>query len=299
MEHTKALNALEAPADLITRATSAPNTFVFAELLETPNIQALANASDEWRPYLTLLQIFAWGTWMDYQSTPDLPPLTPAQSHKLRQLTLLPLSRSPKTLTYPHLLSALSLPNTRILEDLIISAIYAGLLTAKLNTQSQHLEVSSVAPLRDVPPHGISAMQATLLEWEGRCEGVLRDIEFQIREVRRRNAERKARNREYMRLQADQLPPKDSSLLSHSSFVSGSITIDPSMLGKGKGTGKRLAVEEEGNRVRDDGGGRGGEQMYYDDEMEIDELEGPGRTGQRKTPRRGEGKFNAGGGKKA
>ncbi|KAH0553138.1 COP9 signalosome complex subunit 7a, partial [Trichoglossum hirsutum] len=80
MEHTKALNALEpfvllapsansprAVADLITRATSAPNTFVFAELLETRNVQALARANDEWKPYLTLLQIFAWGTWMDYQ----------------------------------------------------------------------------------------------------------------------------------------------------------------------------------------------------------------------------------------
>ena len=79
MEQTKALNALEpflalsksatsprAASDLIVQATSAPNTYVFAELLQTPNIQNL-RASEEYAPYLTLLEIFAWGTWTDYK----------------------------------------------------------------------------------------------------------------------------------------------------------------------------------------------------------------------------------------
>lgn len=79
MEQTKALNALEpflalsksatsprAASDLVVQATSAPNTYVFAELLQTPNIQAL-RSSPEHAPYLTLLEIFAWGTWADYK----------------------------------------------------------------------------------------------------------------------------------------------------------------------------------------------------------------------------------------
>lgn len=79
MEQTRALNALEpfvalsksansprAAADLVTQATSAPNTYVFAELLQTPNIQALRK-SEEYAPSLTLLEIFAWGTWADYK----------------------------------------------------------------------------------------------------------------------------------------------------------------------------------------------------------------------------------------
>jgi hypothetical protein len=79
MEQTKALNALEpflalsksatsprAASDLIAQATSAPNTYVFAELLQTPNIQNL-RGSEEYGPYLTLLEIFAWGTWEDYK----------------------------------------------------------------------------------------------------------------------------------------------------------------------------------------------------------------------------------------
>lgn len=80
MEQTRALNALEpflalsktansprAAADLVTQATSAPNTYVFAELLRTPNIQGLRESKD-YALHLTLLEIFAWGTWEDYKS---------------------------------------------------------------------------------------------------------------------------------------------------------------------------------------------------------------------------------------
>ncbi|KAL8946025.1 MAG: hypothetical protein Q9222_007520, partial [Ikaeria aurantiellina] len=75
----KALNALESfillsqsatsprsAVDLVTQATSAPNTYVFAELLQTPNVAALKGASADYAPYYTLLEIFAWGTWADY-----------------------------------------------------------------------------------------------------------------------------------------------------------------------------------------------------------------------------------------
>ena len=63
---SKSANSPRAAADLITQATSAPNTFIFAELLQTPNIQALQTAPKDYAPYLTLLHIFAWGTWSDY-----------------------------------------------------------------------------------------------------------------------------------------------------------------------------------------------------------------------------------------
>ena len=59
-------------ADLVTQATSAPNTYVFAELLAHPNIQALAQDS-QFASALQLLEIFAWGTWESYQSEEDSP----------------------------------------------------------------------------------------------------------------------------------------------------------------------------------------------------------------------------------
>ncbi|KAL8814617.1 MAG: hypothetical protein Q9223_006170, partial [Gallowayella weberi] len=191
----KALNALEsfillsssassprAAADLVKQATSAPNTYVFAELLQTKNIAALKTGPPEYVPHHTLLEIFAWGTWADYSSTPNLPPLSEAQAHKLRQLSLLSLSTSPSTLTYTHLLTALSLPSIRALEDLVISTIYAGLIVATLNTQSQRVDVSSVSPLRDLHPSRISQLITTLDTWNGRCVSVLDDLENQIKD---------------------------------------------------------------------------------------------------------------------
>ena len=58
-------------ADLITRATSAPGTYVFAELLQTPAIQSLRSEDtpQEFKNYLTALQIFSHGTLADYLGT--------------------------------------------------------------------------------------------------------------------------------------------------------------------------------------------------------------------------------------
>ena len=82
MDQTASLNALapyialaksatspRAASDLITQATSAANTYVFAELLQQPNIQAL-NGNAELGSFYELLQIFAWDTWESYQGGP-------------------------------------------------------------------------------------------------------------------------------------------------------------------------------------------------------------------------------------
>lgn len=81
MEQTRAINALapflalsksatsaRAAADLVTQATSAAHAYVFGELLQTPNMQNLRNDA-QYRNYYTLLELFAWGTWAEYQGT--------------------------------------------------------------------------------------------------------------------------------------------------------------------------------------------------------------------------------------
>ncbi|KAI9848269.1 MAG: hypothetical protein M1837_000533 [Sclerophora amabilis] len=189
---SKSANSPRAAADLITRATSAPNTYIFAELLSTPNIQSLRhNGGDEFAPYLTLLEIFSWGTYADYTSTTNLPSLTPAQLHKLRLLSLLPLCTATSPLTYSHLQTALSLETARSLEDLLISATYAGLLTAKLSPVTQLVHITSLSPLRDLAPGSVPHLTRTLEAWEGRCTSVLGDLEAQIANVKRRAVERR------------------------------------------------------------------------------------------------------------
>ncbi|KAL7927173.1 hypothetical protein ACQKWADRAFT_99905 [Trichoderma austrokoningii] len=196
MEQTKALNALEpflalsksatsprAAADLVTRATSAPNTFLFTELLQTPQIQALT-ASPEFTAYFTLLQIFSYGSYGTYHATADLPTLNDTQTLKLRQLSLLSLASDRSSLSYDALQKALGLSSPREVEDLVITAIYAGLLHATLDPARQAVSVTSVAPLRDLAPGTIPDMISALQGWSSRCQSTLGDLEEQIKSIR-------------------------------------------------------------------------------------------------------------------
>ncbi|PKS09874.1 hypothetical protein jhhlp_004497 [Lomentospora prolificans] len=218
MEQTKALNALEpflalhktatspiAAADLVTRATSAPNTFLFSELLHTPSIQSLASSPDH-ASFLTLLQIFSYGTYADYRSTPGLPQLSSAQILKLRQLSLLTLARDRRNLTYEKLATALDLPSPRELENLVVTAVYAGLLDATLDPHRQVVQVNSVAPLRDLAPGAIPPMMEKLSAWSGRCTSTLADLEAEIQAIKdkatQRQKEKEEEEKETQRLMA-------------------------------------------------------------------------------------------------
>jgi COP9 signalosome complex subunit 7 len=180
------------------RATSAPNTFIFTELLQTPQIQALAS-SDEFAPYLTVLQIFSHGTYSSYTSTAGLPELNDAQRLKLRQLSLLSLAKKDSNtstagspaLDYASLQKALDLPSRQALEELVISAIYAGLLKAQLNPKASLVQINSVSPLRDVAPTAISGLLSSLQAWAGRCEATLESLSCQMTQLRA-DADRRA-----------------------------------------------------------------------------------------------------------
>ncbi|KAI9376013.1 hypothetical protein BJX61DRAFT_26619 [Aspergillus egyptiacus] len=184
-------------SNIITNATASPHTYVFAELLERPSIQALRSPDTppELQGYLTLLEIFAWGTWQDYQRTPNLPPLSEEQARKLRLLSLLSLASTVKPLTYDILMESLSLSAPSDLEALVTTAIYAPLITARLSpaTTPPTVNVTSVAPLRDVKPTSLPAMISTLTAWEARCGSVINDIEAEIAKIRADSAQRRAK----------------------------------------------------------------------------------------------------------
>ena len=156
---------------------------MFAELLSAPQIQALSS-SPEYSSHLALLKIFSYGTYTDYKATASLPELNEAQTLKLRQLSFLSLAKKPADLTYANLLKELGLEAPRELEDLVISAIYAGLVNATLDPYHQLVAVSSVSPLRDLQPNSIPAMLSTLNEWSTRCVSTLADLEKQIAKIK-------------------------------------------------------------------------------------------------------------------
>ncbi|KAI0405823.1 PCI domain-containing protein [Xylaria palmicola] len=202
MEQAKALNALEpflaltksataprAAADLITQATSNPNTYVFSELLQTPQVQALSRSPDH-ASYLRLLEIFSYGSYSDYTSTANLPPLNDAQALKLRQLSLLTLAKAPHNLSYAALQQSLGLRDARAVENLVISTIYAGLVDAQLDPRDGRVRISSVAPLRDLAPGSVPSMLDSLRAWSGRCTSTLGGLETQIADIKAAAAKR-------------------------------------------------------------------------------------------------------------
>lgn len=101
-------------ADNISRATSAPGTFVFTELLQTPAVQSLRSADTpaEYRSWLTHLEIFSYGTYQEYQGRKghpvekkihfialtdhQIPPIFPlSMNHRLPSSANSPYSHSP------------------------------------------------------------------------------------------------------------------------------------------------------------------------------------------------------------
>ena len=132
-----------AAVGLVQQALEAPGVYVFGELLDHPNIKDLesnsttANAKASYES----LQIFAYGTYDQYQSTPGLPPLTETMQKKLRLLTIATIATKEKTIKYDDLQKALGIENIRELEDLIIEGTNNAVLQGKLDQKSKHFEV--------------------------------------------------------------------------------------------------------------------------------------------------------------
>ena len=118
--------------------------------------------------------------------TPGLPALNDEQALKLRLLSLLTLSSTIRPLTYQALMEALSIPTAAKLESLVTTAIYSSLIVARLSpaTNPPIVNVTAVAPLRDVRPQAVSTLISILSEWEGRCGDIINGIEAEIAKIK-------------------------------------------------------------------------------------------------------------------
>lgn len=75
------------------------------------------------------MKLFAFGTYRNYSENKDkIIPLTQKMERKLKHLTILTLATQRKTLPYDELMIELDIKNVRHLEDIIIEAIYAGII---------------------------------------------------------------------------------------------------------------------------------------------------------------------------
>jgi len=163
---------------VIQQALSAPNVFVFGELLEMPTVQQLAGTEDS--KYLDLLKIFAYGTYSEYKAKiSQLPTLTPLQTKKLQQLSIATLATTNKVIPYSVLQQELDITGLRELEDLIIDAIYQGLIQGKLDQKRKQFEIE-FAMGRDLKPESLDEMISLLQNWSGQSENLLKTIKDKI-----------------------------------------------------------------------------------------------------------------------
>ncbi|KAJ5631091.1 COP9 signalosome complex subunit 7 [Penicillium longicatenatum] len=268
-------------ANLITNATSNPHTYVFGELLETSTIQSLSSLDTppEYKIYLKLLEIFAWGTWEEYenyQGTPRLPELSFEQAQKLRLLSLLSLAKTIKPLTYSALMTHLSLKTPGELESLVTTAIYSSLLTARLSPAATPptINVTAVAPLRDVQPQSLPAMISVLEEWQTRCGNVVSHLETEIQNVKLNAAKRAVREAAYQRSFDEALEKRKAAA------PGGGVAGVGNAGGSGKGEGRRrgrrgfwgMGNKREADDIDHDDG-------FFDAGEGMDIDEGAGATG--------------------
>ncbi|KAJ1969516.1 hypothetical protein H4R35_006117 [Dimargaris xerosporica] len=131
-------------AGIVQEALEAPDVYVFGPLLALAKVQTLAG-TPETHPTLALLRLIALGTWREYLARQhELPTLTTAQAFKLKQLSLLSLASSHKTIDYETLQTSLDIPTSSDLETLVIDAIYRGILQGQLDQQHRRLIIGFV-----------------------------------------------------------------------------------------------------------------------------------------------------------
>ncbi|KAG8904688.1 hypothetical protein FRB99_001329 [Tulasnella sp. 403] len=177
-----------AAAKLIENVTSAPGVFVFAELLETPNIQELGS-NPQHAPYLELLKLFSYGTYEEYKGDylvnthkDNLPPLNAAQLVKLKNLSIVSLASQSRILPYAQLRAYLDINTIRELEDLIIDAMYQDVLRGRLDQKEQQLELEYTMG-RDLRPGQLDQLLAALKNWSQQTSQVIEALDTKLIQI--------------------------------------------------------------------------------------------------------------------
>lgn len=170
---------------VITQAVQAPDTFAFGELTEVPSVREVCQSDPQ---AALLLQLFSYGTLADYKANQaNLPELTPVLLKKLRLLTLVTFAGRSKTVGYQDLLRELDLSSVRELEDLIIDAIYIGLVGGKLDQKNQCLEVNYSSG-RDLKVGELAEMTQTISAWAANSHALLQGLQERMNDANTRLA---------------------------------------------------------------------------------------------------------------
>jgi len=175
--------------NLIKQVLSAPDVYVFGELLTVDSIKSLSKKGGEAQQYFEILEIFAYGKYNDFKvKQNDLPKLTDKQSKKLKQLTIASLASDSHVIPYSLLIKELDIVELRELEDLVIDALYKDIVVGKLDHERKVFQVDSAIG-RDLRPEDMDRMIGTLLSWQKQSEALLKNINDSMNSSQQRRQE--------------------------------------------------------------------------------------------------------------
>lgn len=189
-------------------------------------------------------------------------------------------------------MQALSLSTTAELESLVTTAIYANLISARLSPASTPptVNVTSVAPLRDVQPQSLPKMVSLLTEWQSRCGEVVTDLEAEIARVKADAQKRHAKEQAYQERLEDAVQRRQAEIAREGGNT-GNGRAGKSGFGRGLDRGlDRMAFgmgrnKREADDFDEDDGFVSGDNGESGSRMDIDEGAGMGRGGSRQTKR--------------
>lgn len=116
--------------------------------------------------------------------------LNAAQEKKLKQLTIVSLAVDATSLSYAQLQAATGTSDVRELENLIISCIYAGVLSGKMDQGQQAFVVRGCSG-RDVRASEIASMLAFIRGWRQQADAVLGTLAQQQQQISEQVAQRR------------------------------------------------------------------------------------------------------------
>jgi COP9 signalosome complex subunit 7 len=158
-------------ASVLQQILQHPEIFVFGEFLALASVQAIKESKE-----YALLELFAYDRFEHYVARKaTLPTLNAAQEKKLKQLTLVSLAVDATSLSYAQMQAATGTSDVRELENLIISCIYAGVLSGKMDQGQQAFVVRGCAG-RDVRASEIASMLAFIRAWRHQADSVLHTL---------------------------------------------------------------------------------------------------------------------------
>lgn len=171
----------------------APGIYVFGHFLDHPNVKALKGSNDKHNRMFNALELFAYGTYDDYDPNKKHPKLNDKQLNKLKKLSIVSEAERSKTkiLNYGDLIKKFKIGSVRELEDFIIECIYEGLIEGRLDQKRKRVEIL-FSKGRDIGKKDVTIMKNKLLSWLETCDKLMKNLDNRINQANASTDERMA-----------------------------------------------------------------------------------------------------------